>query len=211
MRRWRSLAPLMAVATRLGSSVQDQGCKNLSSLCVAASRVEETRGARSQSVRSLFYLLVFTAIMLSTSFLPVYAVTPDEMLQDSNLEARARSVSQELRCVVCQNQSIDDSNAPLAHDLRVLLRERLVAGDSDQQSIDYIVARYGNFVLLKPPVQPNTLFLWAGPVLFFMVAALGFSRYIRIRAADRSFEDMPPFSSTEQERLDALLNKRGSE
>jgi cytochrome c-type biogenesis protein CcmH len=211
MRRWRSSAPLVAVTSRLGSIVKDRGCKSLSSPRAAASGVEETRGARSQSVRSVFYLVVFTILMLPTLFLPVYAVTPDEMLQDSNLEARARSISQGLRCVVCQNQSIDDSNAPLAHDLRVLLRERLVSGDSDQQSIDYIAARYGNFVLLKPPEQPNTLFLWAGPALFFLIAALGFRRYTRIRAANRSFEDMPQFSSAEQERLDALLNKRGSE
>lgn len=210
MRRWRSFPPLLAVASWLGSLARDRGRNSLSSLR-ATSGVEESRGAWRRSARSLRYLVVLTVITLPTSFVPVHAVTPDEMLQDSNLEARARLISQELRCVVCQNQSIDDSNAPLAHDLRVLLRERLVAGDSDQQSIDYIVARYGNFVLLKPPVQPNTLFLWAGPALFFLIAALAFTRYIRIRAADRSLEDMAPFSSTEQERIDALLNKRGSE
>jgi cytochrome c-type biogenesis protein CcmH len=210
MRRLRSFAPITSISGGLSSS--PRGRITSSSLIAAAGGVYETaERARSQTRRSRFYLCVFTTIMLSTSFLPVYAVTPDEMLQDQNLEARARSISQELRCVVCQNQSIDDSNAPLAHDLRVLLRERLAAGDSDQQSIDYIVSRYGNFVLLKPPVQPNTFFLWAGPALFLLLAALGFSRYIGKRPADRSFEDLTPFSSTEQERLNALLNKRGSE
>ena len=138
------------------------------------------------------------------------AVTPDEMLADPKLEARARAISAELRCVVCQNQSIDDSNAPLARDLRVLLRERLSAGDTDQQSMDYLVARYGNFVLLKPPFQWNTLMLWVGPALFLVLSALAFSRYFRKPAADQSHEN-PAFSAIEQERLDALLNRRGSE
>src|SRR5215475_13780942 len=110
---------------------------------------------------------------------PVRAVTPDEMLPDAALEARARDISQMLRCVVCQNQSIDDSNAPLAHDLRVLVRERLAAGDTDPQTIEFIVARYGNFVLLKPPMPANTLLLWFGPALFVMLAAFGLVRYLR--------------------------------
>ncbi len=88
------------------------------------------------------------------------AVTPDEMLKDPVLEQRARNLSQELRCMVCQNQSIDDSEAPLAKDLRVLVRERLVKGDSDKQVLDFLVARYGEFVLLKPPFQVQTLLLW---------------------------------------------------
>jgi cytochrome c-type biogenesis protein CcmH len=155
--------------------------------------------------------LVALAFAMSASFAPAYAVTPDEKLSDPVLETRARSISQGLRCVVCQNQSIDDSNAPLAHDLRVLLRERLAAGDSDQQSIDYIVSRYGNFVLLKPPVQFNTLFLWIGPVLFLLIAGMGSGRYIRSRAVDQPTGDLATFSSKEQERLDALLNRSGSE
>src|SRR5690348_18309284 len=89
-----------------------------------------------------------------------FAVEPGERLADPALEARARALSQELRCLVCQNESIDDSNADLAHDLRVLLRQRLAAGDSDRQALDYIVARYGDFVLLKPPVEPATYALW---------------------------------------------------
>jgi cytochrome c-type biogenesis protein CcmH len=135
------------------------------------------------------------------------AVTPDEVLQDSRLEARARAISQDLRCVVCQNQSIDDSSAPLAHDLRVLLRELLSSGDTDEQAIDYIVARYGNFVLLKPPIQLNTLVLWVGPALFVMVAAFGFGRYLGTQRAGRV---AATFTAKEQERLDALLNERSS-
>jgi cytochrome c-type biogenesis protein CcmH len=149
-------------------------------------------------------------LILIASLAPARAVTPDEMLSDPALEGRARALSQDLRCVVCQNQIIDDSNAPLARDLRVLLRERLTAGDSDRQVVDYIVARYGNFVLLKPPVQMNTLLLWAGPALFLLFAAFGFTRYIRARAADQSIAKSAPFSAAEQERLNALLNERGS-
>ena len=138
------------------------------------------------------------------------AVTPDEVLQDPRLEARAREISQGLRCVVCQNQSIDDSNAPLAHDLRVLLRERLLSGDTDEQASDYIVARYGNFVLLRPPIQLNTLVLWVGPALLVMIAAIGFGRYLRTRPAEETSETPPTFTTTEEERLAVLLNERSS-
>lgn len=134
------------------------------------------------------------------------AVTPDEILQDPKLEARARALSQNLRCLVCQNQSIDDSDAELAHDLRVLLRERLTAGDTDEQAIGFMVARYGNFVLLKPPLQGDTLMLWFGPALLMLLAALGFGRYLRRRAADAS-ASATPLAADEQERLDAILSK----
>jgi cytochrome c-type biogenesis protein CcmH len=97
------------------------------------------------------------------------AVTPDEMLKDPALEARARVLSQELRCMVCQNQSIDDSEAPLAKDLRLLVRERLVKGDSDKQVLDFLVARYGEFVLLKPPFQRQTLLLWGLSPLVLLI------------------------------------------
>lgn len=100
------------------------------------------------------------------------AVEPDEMMADPALEARAREISQHLRCVVCQNQSIDDSNADLAHDMRLLVRERLQAGDSDQEVVDYVVARYGNFVLLRPPVQADTLALWLAPFAALAAALL---------------------------------------
>jgi cytochrome c-type biogenesis protein CcmH len=100
------------------------------------------------------------------------AVEPDEMLADPVLEARAIEISKELRCVVCQNQTIDGSNAPLARDMRLLVRERLVAGDTDAQAKQYLVARYGNFVLLKPPFQKDTLILWLGPLAILIAAAV---------------------------------------
>ncbi|MBI4723948.1 MAG: cytochrome c-type biogenesis protein CcmH [Rhodomicrobium sp.] len=128
------------------------------------------------------------------------------MLRDPSLEARARQLSQGLRCLVCQNQSIDDSNAPLAQDLRVLLRERIAAGDSDTQAVAFLVSRYGNFVLLKPPVQANTLFLWAGPVLILSIAALGFGWYLRAKKAPDAGEP-DGFSESDEQRLDELLRK----
>jgi cytochrome c-type biogenesis protein CcmH len=158
--------------------------------------------------RPLFTVTVFVLLWLSIGL--AHAVTPDEMLSDPALETRARTLSRDLRCVVCQNQSIDDSNAPLAHDLRVLLRERLTAGDSDKEAVNYIVARYGNFVLLKPPVQLNTLLLWTGPALFLFLSLIGFFVYLRNRAAIPPIEETPPLSASEQTRLDALLNERGS-
>ena len=136
------------------------------------------------------------------------AVTPDEVLPDPKLEIRARAISQVLRCVVCQNQSIDDSNAPLAHDLRVLVRERLASGDTDKQALDFIVARYGNFVLLNPPMQLNTVALWLGPALFLLVAAMGFGQYVRRRSIDRTTQ--VPLTSTEQKRIDEVLGERNA-
>ena len=136
------------------------------------------------------------------------AVTPDEVLRDPALEARARDISQLLRCVVCQNQSIDDSNAPLAHDLRVIVRERLVSGDTDRQAIDFIVGRYGNFVLLKPPMKPDTLALWFGPLLFLLVAALGFGRYLRRRSNEQGMEAPVALTTIEQQRMAELLSRR---
>jgi len=122
----------------------------------------------------LFALVV--ALFFST---PALAVNPDEMLANPALEARARDLSKGLRCLVCQNQSIDDSDAGLAKDLRVLLRERLTAGDTDQQAVSYIVSRYGNFVLLKPPFQLNTALLWLAPLLLLLLAGGGFYSFLR--------------------------------
>jgi cytochrome c-type biogenesis protein CcmH len=139
-----------------------------------------------------------------------HAVTPDEGLQDPALETRARAISQLLRCVVCQNQSIDDSNAPLARDLRVIVRERLVSGDTDRQAIDFIVHRYGNFVLLNPPMQLDTLALWGGPALFLLIAATGFGRYLRRRSADHATETPAALTTIEQERVAELLSRRNS-
>ena len=113
-------------------------------------------------------LLLLLVLLLS---FPALAVNPDEMLADPKLEARARDISKDLRCLVCQNHSIDDSDALLAHDLRRIVRERLVAGDSDQQVKDYLVQRYGNYVLLTPPVNSMTALLWGGPAVMLFIAA----------------------------------------
>ncbi len=135
---------------------------------------------------------------------PAGAVNPGEMLKDPLLELRARDISKELRCVVCQNQSIDDSDATLARDLRVLVRERLIAGDSDREVIDYVVSRYGDFVLLRPPFKGATVVLWLGPG---MVGAFGiFAIVVFFRRRARALvQGAPPLDNDEQRRLAALL------
>ncbi len=140
--------------------------------------------------------------------MPVLAVEPDEMLDDPALEERAREISAGLRCVVCQNQSIDDSNAQLARDMRVLVRDRLLEGDSNEQVMDYIVSRYGDFVLLEPPVKTSTYVLWFGPVLIVALALLAFVTIFRRRSgtAVASGNEKPVgLSNEEQERIEALL------
>ena len=151
-----------------------------------------------------------SAVVLLTlviAFAPAHAVEPGEMLKDPALEARARKLSQELRCVVCQNQSIDDSNAPLAHDLRVIVRERLAAGDSDAQVLAFVEARYGEFVLLRPRLKPQTMLLWLAPLLLLGGAAIFLLR-TRFRAIDAGRE-VAPLSPHEQRRLTDLLNTDG--
>lgn len=130
--------------------------------------------------RKLFpaVLLAFAALFVVSAPGAVLAVEPDEVLGDPALEQRARDISQHLRCVVCQSQSIDNSNAPLAKDMRILVRERLQAGDTDQEVFDYLVDRYGDYVLLKPPVQENTLFLWAAPIVVFLIAGFAAWSYL---------------------------------
>ena len=118
-----------------------------------------------------------------------YAVQPDEIMSDPAKEARARDLSRELRCMVCQNQSIDDSDAPLARDLRLLVRERIAAGDSDSQVIDFLVARYGEFVLLKPRFTPHTLLLWLLPPLALIGGGLALWFYSRRRSNAGSTAD----------------------
>src|SRR5262249_7811148 len=126
-----------------------------------------------------------------------------EMLKDAGLEARARHLSRELRCVVCQNQSIDESNASLAHDLRVIVRERLAAGDSDAQVLAFVEARYGEFVLLRPHLGPQTILLWTTPLLLLFGAA-AYLLQARSRAAGARAETAP-LSPEEQRRLDELM------
>jgi cytochrome c-type biogenesis protein CcmH len=148
------------------------------------------------------------AILVLLSLLvagPAHAVQPNEVLKDPALEARARALSAHLRCLVCQNQSIDDSDAPLARDLRLLVRERLVAGDSDSDVTKFLVARYGEFVLLRPPLGTHTLLLWLTPLLLLTLAAGGIGW--RFAAARRGAGAQSPDALTadEQRRLDGLL------
>lgn len=129
-------------------------------------------------MRRLLALAVTFALLAG----PAGAVNPDEQIPDPALEARALKLSKELRCVVCQNQSIDDSDATLARDLRIILRERISAGDTDKQAIDFIVARYGSFVQLDPPMRLDTLALWFGPLAVLLVGGIGAVLYMRGRS-----------------------------
>ena len=133
--------------------------------------------------------------------LPAFAVQPNEVLADKELEARARTISAELRCLVCQNQSIDDSDADLAKDLRVIVRERLTQGDDNSEVLDYVVARYGEFVLLKPRLSLQTALLWGAPVLLLLGGATILMANRRQPPAEASAE----LSSEERRRLDAIL------
>lgn len=146
------------------------------------------------------FLALLGALLLPQ---PGFAVTPEEILKDPVLEARARVLSQELRCMVCQNQSIDDSDAPLAKDLRLLVRERLVKGDSDRQVLDFLVSRYGAFVLLKPPLEISTLLLWGLPpvVLLASIAAL----LLMARRRKAVVLEPAALSSDEQRRMRKLV------
>ena len=145
--------------------------------------------------------LLFAAITSGRSL----AVQPDEMLKDPSLETRARELSRELRCMVCQNQSIDDSEAPLARDLRLLVRERLTKGDTDQQVLDFLVARYGEFVLLKPPLQSRTIILWTLPPLALLAGAIGLFFAGRRRRLGQW--EPATLSNEEQRRLSTLVDK----
>lgn len=148
--------------------------------------------------------LALLLIVLIGSAAPGLGVEPGERLADPALEARARSLSKELRCLVCQNESIDDSSADLAHDLRVLLRERLTAGDTDRQAIQYLVDRYGDFVLLKPPVEPATYVLWFGPAAMLLIALAGSAIFLRRRLGLRDATSAP-LSDAERQRLARML------
>ena len=154
-------------------------------------------------MRAAFVLALALALALVWS--PAGAVQPDEMLADPVLEARARAISKQVRCLVCRNESIDDSNAKLARDLRLLVRERLVAGDSDAEVFDYLVERYGEFVLLKPKFSAANALLWlAGPIalLLGLIAIVAYHRTRRPRAAANE----APLSPEEKQRLDNILN-----
>ncbi len=145
----------------------------------------------------------FLLIVLSVT--TAFAVEPAERLSDPAMEARARAVSAELRCLVCQNESIDESHADLAHDIRVLVRERLSAGDTDAQATAAVVSRYGDFVLLRPPVKPATWLLWFGPVGLLALGLIGSVLWLR----RRSVVGPAPLTAAEQQQLDRLLREDG--
>jgi len=147
-------------------------------------------------------LLLAFALLLMTA--PAFAVNPDEVLADPALEARARALSAELRCMVCQNQSIDDSNADLAKDLRLLVRERITDGDSDEAVLNYIVSRYGEFVLLKPRFSVKTALLWGAPALLVLTGGLSLLLFARKRAGKPTGSKL---TADEQARLSELLKK----
>src|ERR1700674_1234225 len=150
-------------------------------------------------------LLAFVCWVWSAS--PIHAVQPDEIMSDPVKETRARDLSRELRCMVCQNQSIDDSEAPLARDLRLLVRERIAAGESDAQVIDFLVARYGEFVLLKPRLKPHTLLLWLLPPLALAGGGFALWMYSRRRSRSAAAEDqsLVKLTSEEEARLHRLI------
>ena len=152
-------------------------------------------------VCSVRFLLVVLALL---GPMPLYAVQMDEILPDARLEARARAISHDLRCMVCQNQSIDDSEAPLARDLRLLVRERLKAGDSDTQVVDYMVARYGEFVLLKPRTSWHTAILWGAPstILIIGLFAIGFS--VLRRSTGPALPEVAALTEGERLKLNAI-------
>ena len=154
-------------------------------------------------------LIAISAVLLLAAFAApaAYAVQPDEIMSDPVKEARARDLSRELRCMVCQNQSIDDSDAPLARDLRLLVRERIATGDSDSQVIDFLVARYGEFVLLKPRFSPHTLLLWLLPPLALIGGGLALWFYTRRRSNAGAAADpaLLHLTAEEEARLERLL------
>ena len=151
-------------------------------------------------MRRLALIVLLVALVAPTA---APAVEPDEILKNPQLEARARHLSEELRCMVCQNQSIDDSAAPLARDLRLLVRERLTAGDSDQQVLNYLVARYGEFVLLKPRFELQNLLLWGLPP-FALVAGM-IALFVTARRRRTVNLQVPALSAAEQQRVAALV------
>jgi cytochrome c-type biogenesis protein CcmH len=154
-------------------------------------------------IRAIRVFLAGLALAAVLAAGPAYAVRPDEMLPDPALEARAERVGSELRCLVCRNQSIEDSEADLAHDLRVLVRRRVTAGDSNDRVVAYIRSRYGDFVLLRPPFEIATLFLWGGPAVILLLGGMALARFYRRPQAAPT----PPLSREERRRLAAVLGK----
>lgn len=162
-------------------------------------------------IRLLGILLLVSAVWVS----PSYAVNPEEILSDPEMEENARAVSRHLRCVVCQNQSIDDSDAELARDMRILVRERIMAGDTNREVLDYMVSRYGNYVLLKPPFEKSTYVLWIGPAVIFLLGLIAvgvfmYQRRPKIVAATGKTQNRDSavgLTEEEQKKIDQLMGR----
>jgi cytochrome c-type biogenesis protein CcmH len=152
-------------------------------------------------IKTVRFSLLLLALLAVT---PLHAVQVDEIMPDPALEARARAISHDLRCMVCQNQSIDDSEAPLARDLRLLVRERLKAGDSDTAVVDYMVARYGEFVLLKPRLSWHTAVLWGAPLTILIAGLFGFGLSVLRRSAAARLPEAAGLSEGERLKLKAI-------
>jgi cytochrome c-type biogenesis protein CcmH len=152
------------------------------------------------------YLHALTLLLALFAAAPSHAVEPDEVLSNPALEARARAISKELRCMVCQNESIDESQAPLAHDLRVLVRQRIMAGDSDQQIINFLVSRYGEFILLRPPLSWNTMALWGAPPALLLLGIAMMVAFERRRRAGQPVAAAAKLNADEEARLARILH-----
>lgn len=153
--------------------------------------------------------LAFVALLALAT--PALAVDPSEMLPDPRQEHRAQALGKELRCLVCQSESIEDSNADLAKDLRIIVRERIASGDTDQQVMKFVVDRYGDYVLLNPPFKASTLVLWIGPFALFAIGVAVVFGFYRRRAAQAPSLQPAPLSAEEKRRLDALLKENGKQ
>ncbi len=170
-------------------------------------------GMASKKLGFILSTWLLLALPIAIVWLPAprqaHAVEPEEMLKDPRLEARARKLSQNLRCLVCQNETIDESDAPLAKDLRILLRERLKAGDTDEEAIQYIVDRYGEYVLLKPRFGTHTLILWAGPFLVLALGLIASGIYLRRRmqSSRQAVAAEAPLTEEERRHLQELLGE----
>jgi len=160
-----------------------------------------------------FHVVLLVALVLVLGTRWAGAVEPSEVLSDPVLELRARDISQGLRCLVCQNQTIDDSDASLAKDLRVLVRERLLAGDSDAEVMAFVTDRYGDFVLLKPPMKSETALLWFGPLVIFLLGGAGLIRFYINRRREMAEDGATPkpLSGPEKKHLKSLLAEDGAE
>lgn len=194
---------LLSLRARGSAPCAARGQAPRSDLAPSARLRRDCRVALSALRNDKVWLALLAALLLVMAS-PAQAVRPDERLADPALETRAREIGKELRCLVCRNQSIDDSEADLAHDLRMLVRERLKAGDSDDQAVGFVRARYGDFVLLRPPFKLDTWLLWGGPALILVIGGWGLRRYLRRQGR---VAPTPALNPDEQRRLARILDE----